>query len=72
MRRPPFCPYCSEPEPLDFRSLLILAVYIVVFAIDVRLFLTGRHLLAWSILFGGFLIALGAVLRGSIRREFHG
>jgi hypothetical protein len=65
-RRRPFCPYCSEPEPLHFRSLLVLATYVGFFGLAIRLFFIGRHALAWIVIFGIFLVLAGYVLRESV------
>lgn len=67
MRNPPLCRYCSPPQPLDFRSAAVLVVYIAFFGIAIRFFVIGRHVLAYVITFGIFLILVGYLLRRDLR-----
>lgn len=43
--------------------MLVIAIYLFVFAVALRMFLRGCHECAWMLLIGSFLILLGVVLR---------
>jgi len=66
-------PYVSRfRRRTDAKVLGTLAAYLVFFGVATRLFLVGRHVLAYVVLFGVFLILLGWVLRQDWRGGFHG
>jgi len=46
------------------RNITAVVLYVVAFLISLRFFLSGRHEIAWMLLFGAFLLALVCVLRG--------
>lgn len=40
------------------KKFTAVVLYIVAFLVSIRFFLNGRHVIAWMLLFGAFLLAL--------------